>query len=402
MFSPRRFSKGFTLNELLIVIAILAVMAGAAVIVLNPGELLGQGRDSKRIGELNSLASAITLHTNSVVGGYKGELNTVYVSLPDTMEGCNTHLGALPALPAGWSYRCVSEDNLQKPDGDGWLPVNFDAMPGGSPFNQLPIDPENSAANNLYFAYVRSDTGYALAALLESEKQGVKAYEDGGSDLSRFEVGSDLSVWSTASGVVGYWRLDDGSGATAFDSSAKNHDGNLVNNPVWIDGKSNKALDFDGTTKYVEIVDSPDFDLTQQGFTYVAWIKPSAFTQTYNMFMGHYLPYFNVRSSRVLHMSMTANGAQRSVAGSTTLNADTWYFAASTYDEDGYMRVFLNGVQDGIAGPFLTPGNHDYNLYIGKWYSGTSYPFSGTVDEAMVYNRALSPYEIRAIYNATK
>jgi hypothetical protein len=95
------------------------------------------------------------------------------------------------------------------------------------------------------------------------------------------------------------------------------------------------------------------------------------------MFMGHYLPYFNVRSSKVLHMSMNANGAQRSVLGATVLDEDTWYFAASTYDENGYMRVYLNGSQDGIAGPFLSPGNYDYNFYIGKWYSGTSYPFSG-------------------------
>jgi prepilin-type N-terminal cleavage/methylation domain-containing protein len=188
--------KGFTLNELLIVIAILAVMAGSAVIVLNPGELLGQGRDSKRIGELNSLASAITLHTNSVIGGYKGELKTVYISLPDTSENCDSILSLLPSLPVGWSYHCVLEGDLRKTDGDGWLPMNFNAMPGGSPFNQLPIDPENSAENNLYFAYAKSDTGYVLATLLESEKQRVKANEDGGSDPERFEIGSDFSLWA--------------------------------------------------------------------------------------------------------------------------------------------------------------------------------------------------------------
>jgi prepilin-type N-terminal cleavage/methylation domain-containing protein len=399
-----RSVKGFTLNELLIVIAILAIMAGAAVIALNPGEFLGQARDSKRIAELNSLASAITLHTNSVIGGYKGEENTVYISLPDTVETCNTLLPSLPAVPSGWSYHCVTADNLTKTDGDGWLPVNLNAMPGGSPFEQLPVDPENDASRTLYYSYVYGGTsgGYALTALTESEKQGEKAYEDGGTDLGRFEVGSDLSIWSEASGLVGYWKLNEGTGTSAADNSAEGNNGTLVNGPTWVDGKSGKALNFDGTTKYVEVLDSPDFDVSQKGFTYMAWIKPSAFTQTYNMFMGHYLPYFNVRSSKVLHMSMNANGAQRSVLGATVLDEDTWYFAASTYDENGYMRVYLNGSQDGIAGPFLSPGNYDYNFYIGKWYSGTSYPFSGIVDDVVVYNRALTPSEIMAAYKATK
>ncbi|MFA7201893.1 MAG: type II secretion system protein, partial [Candidatus Paceibacterota bacterium] len=47
---PRNQStSSFTLIELLIVIGILAILTAAVVIVLNPTELLKQGRDSTRM-----------------------------------------------------------------------------------------------------------------------------------------------------------------------------------------------------------------------------------------------------------------------------------------------------------------------------------------------------------------
>ncbi|MCK9187118.1 MAG: prepilin-type N-terminal cleavage/methylation domain-containing protein, partial [Candidatus Colwellbacteria bacterium] len=52
---------GFTLVELLIVIAILAVLAAAVVIVLNPAELLAQARDSQRITDMKTLKDSIDI-----------------------------------------------------------------------------------------------------------------------------------------------------------------------------------------------------------------------------------------------------------------------------------------------------------------------------------------------------
>lgn len=56
-----REKKGFTLIELLIVIAIIAILGSATVLVLNPVELMKQGRDGTRINDMDSLERASIL-----------------------------------------------------------------------------------------------------------------------------------------------------------------------------------------------------------------------------------------------------------------------------------------------------------------------------------------------------
>src|SRR3989344_4406163 len=69
--------KGFTLIELLVVIAILAVLATAVVIILNPAELLKQGRDSTRLSDLAALQSSIALYlSDNVNPGIGGSAST--------------------------------------------------------------------------------------------------------------------------------------------------------------------------------------------------------------------------------------------------------------------------------------------------------------------------------------
>ena len=47
--------------------------------------------------------------------------------------------------------------------------------------------------------------------------------------------------------LIGYWRLDDGSGTTAHDYSAGGHNGTLNNGPVWVVAMPDLTTDFTGT-----------------------------------------------------------------------------------------------------------------------------------------------------------
>jgi hypothetical protein len=399
-------------------------MAGAVVLVVNPGELLAQARDSTRVGELNSLSSAISLYSNSIVGGYKGEDNTVYISIPDTSSTC-ANLTDLPSLPAGWSYNCVTEENLQNPDGTGWLPINLNAMPGGSPFEQVPIDPKNEEALTTYYAYVYDSTtgNFALTALLESEKQGVEAYEDGGNDPSRFEIGKGLSVWSEATGVVGYWKLDEGEGTTTSDYSTYGNDG--VINGAWAEnGKINKALEFNGSSSNnITISNDTSLNFGSESFTVMGW--------------GFYRDYTYPRSSFMFKKSIQCYATGVSNAGfdighgykstgadicirdinnayiRTTLNfnsgqrppdlEDEWAHYAFVFNrEESRVIAYINGVRqsDEVDISVLTGSiNSSAGMTIGTMYGWQT---DGFMDELQAYSRALTDSEIRAIYNATK
>ena len=52
--------------------------------------------------------------------------------------------------------------------------------------------------------------------------------------------------------VNGFWKLDTGSGSTAYDYSAHSYDGTIYG-ATWTAGYSGYALDFDGVNDYVEL-----------------------------------------------------------------------------------------------------------------------------------------------------
>jgi len=76
-------TKAFTLIELLVVIAILAVLAVAVTLILNPAELIRQGRDSTRLSDLATINKALGLYQTDQAGtGSFGTSTMVYISLP--------------------------------------------------------------------------------------------------------------------------------------------------------------------------------------------------------------------------------------------------------------------------------------------------------------------------------
>ncbi|MDP2856017.1 MAG: DUF1566 domain-containing protein [bacterium] len=184
--------RAFTLIELIVVIAILALLMGIVTITINPSEILKKSRDTKRISNLNSLNNALFIFQATRFNAYTGTVNTVYVSIPDSYSTC-ANLG----LPAGYTYQCSPLANYRKTDGTGWIPVNFDSLDTGSPLSSLPIDSTNTTSTGLYYIYVTGGS-WELNAQFESSSYAEQASIDGGDSDSTYETGTDLTLFAKA------------------------------------------------------------------------------------------------------------------------------------------------------------------------------------------------------------
>jgi prepilin-type N-terminal cleavage/methylation domain-containing protein len=199
--------KGFTLIELLIVIGILAILATAAILVLNPARLFQEARDSQRISDLTAIKNAVELYlataaTPSLGGATCGA--DWWATRSAVVAGSQPF--ATPAITEASATWAVLSDSL-KTNGTGWVRVNLDSLSDGSPLAALPRDPRNSdgaalTSTGMFYAYqCTPDTGanalkYELNARMESVRYANGGDDDvesrdGGNNNDIYEVGND-------------------------------------------------------------------------------------------------------------------------------------------------------------------------------------------------------------------
>ncbi|MFA6136171.1 MAG: hypothetical protein WC705_02330 [Candidatus Paceibacterota bacterium] len=188
--------KSTTLVELLVVMGILVFLGGAAIFVINPAEFLAESRDVKRISDVKNLEINLAKAKFSPQAVLMGSPNTVYPSIPDSSPTCDNL--NLPELPLGWSYRCISQEDIFNVDGTGWVPVDFTKLAGSISINILPTDPVNDVASESYYLYSVDDSNnfYVAANNLESNEYTLggdkdKTSTDDGDDDYSYEEKSD-------------------------------------------------------------------------------------------------------------------------------------------------------------------------------------------------------------------
>ena len=217
--------KGFTLLELLIVIAIIAILSVVLIVALNPAETLRKTRDSQRISDLSSLKTAVSIYVTTTtdplldntagntlcVGGTGSD--SLWVSVP---TGTETITDAIfPGTFLAWVQR-TTNTTASAVDGTGWVPVNLAGITGGSPISNMPLDPTNdlsittgadtstaailnNGAQMYRYACAVTNVVFETDTRLESTAFGVggtddKAAKDGGNNANLYEVGTSLSI----------------------------------------------------------------------------------------------------------------------------------------------------------------------------------------------------------------
>ncbi|MHC4509556.1 MAG: LamG-like jellyroll fold domain-containing protein, partial [Planctomycetota bacterium] len=211
--------------------------------------------------------------------------------------------------------------------------------------------------------------------------------------------------------LVGWWRFEEGSGATANDSSGNGHHGTLLGPPEWVLGPEDfgGALAFnpDGCTG----VDCGIFDPTDGTgqFTVALWAFWDG-TGTYQ----HFLTKSNAYGADTMMFQFELWGAHADAtytdrvgvtyqaAGSVPFSLmpkNQWVHLALTFDGSNAV-IYLNGVDEEGPKPFSIGPNIDAMVEIGYTStrpSGIWRTFHGSFDDFRVYSRALTAKEIQQL-----
>jgi hypothetical protein len=237
-------------------------------------------------------------------------------------------------------------------------------------------------------------------------------YRDGAGNAQSTHARQELSVAYPPGqqAPVGVWRMDEGSGTVAADSSGAGHDLALVGGPAWVAaraGSTGSALQFDGRSSYAQtdLAGGPVAD-TAGNFSVSAWVKldsigsfATAVSQDGRGTSAFFLQYskaddrlaFSTEHGRALSDVAPVTGRWYQLTG--VHNANTGHY---TLYVDGAVQAKTFDQSPGVAstGP-LAVGRAQAN-------GGNADFWPGAIDSVQVFNRALSPTDVATLASVVR
>ena len=162
------------------------------------------------------------------------------------------------------------------------------------------------------------------------------------------------------------------------------------------------STNFDGVDDYVSLGVTGMSSIQNTG-SYSVWFKMDAVTSGIDLLIykvddNNLIRLYYYHSGTELRCNYRAAG-ESNVAGSTfTSGDDTWHHVAATWNSEGNVLFYLDGVlieSTAISGSFtgtLANAAIGYNLDGGV-------PFKGNIDEVSVYDSTLSQAQVTSLYN---
>jgi hypothetical protein len=205
-------------------------------------------------------------------------------------------------------------------------------------------------------------------------------------------------------GLLGWWKLDEGAGASAADSSGSGNGGTVNGSPTW----GADYLQFDGTDDLVEIANESAFDFENTDeFTVAAWLYFSASGSVITKQFaadGWTLSYYSPNGE--IEWQLIRDSYSYALTKKFAVPANTWVHVVCTYDGSNTLaglKCYLDGVE---ASPHATRNdwgttpsiltNTAVRLGADEWDWVGKY--AGRMRHARIYNRALTAEEAEALY----
>jgi predicted Ser/Thr protein kinase len=241
--------------------------------------------------------------------------------------------------------------------------------------------------------------------------------QEGGNLAAKKATGNRLTVPAPVlPGLVGWWPGE----RSGVDIAGAN-DGTLFGGVTFTPGEVGEAFQFNGTLAGIHIPASASLNVgTNGGFTIEGWIKPASLTVNEPLAvwnngtdnLGVHLqlnqpPIWggNGPGSIFSTISDTSSDAPHNIASpANVLSTNNWNHVALTYDQaSGMAALYVNGVAVTVENLGVFTPQTSYDFYLGFSPQDPSfalYFYTGLMDEMSLYNMALSPGQIQAIYRA--
>jgi hypothetical protein len=229
----------------------------------------------------------------------------------------------------------------------------------------------------------------------------------------------------TTSGLVGWWKMDDGSGsAVAADSSGFGDAGALTGfsdtsyTSMWGDGNIDGALFFNSDGMNSNVVAIPGIGMpgpaaldfsTSPVFTLAAWVNASLSQSNQAGVIakgtgnGGEQYCVDINGANYRFFVRDTNTTTAVVPTTGPFNGFWQHIAAVLNATNGLMNFYINGTLVGsTVAPFsLLATNHEVSL--GNRQSGTNdynYPLTGGMDDVRIYSRDLTSADVYALFSA--
>ena len=206
-----------------------------------------------------------------------------------------------------------------------------------------------------------------------------------------------------------YFSFDEGKGKEAKDGSQHGHDGELVKSPKWVDGKFEKALQFNGNDgNYVMVpIDNANHPLqTLKTLSVAFWVKRGETKdqiRDWNYMIGAGSLKWHVifkKGGEKTYFWTNSGGTWAQKGISDDIQPEDWVHITVTHDTKSNVTIYFDGKKVGGGPKPPVIDEIDGSFMVGARHPGQEF-FTGIIDEVYLFNRVIDKNEMQEIMDGT-